>query len=186
VEDGARLSLGLTWTRVAPGGEATLALGRVAGGANDGWLAAARAELAGGLGLEARTVWDEDWEPGPTDARLDWSTAALSLEAGFARVPGGWEPDLGGPAEEVSLAAEFRPSERWTLAADLRYDLLRDHPREVGIGVGWRNECVAVDLSASRRYTSAGDEGTTEFGLSVDLLGFSASDPRVAPGACRG
>jgi hypothetical protein len=47
---------------------------------------------------------------------------------------------------------------------------------------------VEVDVSLARRYTSAdGGEASTDFGLSVDLIGFSAGDrPRVQPGACRG
>ena len=40
----------------------------------------------------------------------------------------------------------------------------------------------------ARRYTSADDEGpSTDFGLSVNLNGFSAGrQARVTPGRCRG
>jgi LPS-assembly protein len=93
-----------------------------------------------------------------------------------------------GWGEEVSLDAEFRPSERWTFQAEARYDLVDDRPRQLGLGLGWRNECVEVDLSWAHRYTSADDgDPSTEFGLSVGLLGFSTSGTRrVAPGTCRG
>ena len=54
------------------------------------------------------------------------------------------------------------------------------------IGAGWRNECVTVDLSVSRRYTETDDvDPSTSFGLSVNLNGFSAAGQSVtAARAC--
>ena len=56
-----------------------------------------------------------------------------------------------------------------------------------GIGVEWRNECVTVDLSVRRRYTSTADvEPSTDFDLAVTLNGFSAGrSAPVPPGRCR-
>lgn len=200
VEEGGRLSLGLTWTRQTPLGVSTLAFERVlrtealdAGRASglDGtasdWLVAGRVDLAEGLAFGARALIDEELSLGKTDARLDWSSEALTLEAAYVRVPADLLEDRSERVEELSLEAAFRPSERWTLRTEARYDLARDQAGLVGVGVEWRNECVEVDVSVARSYTSDGEEPSTDFGLSINLLGFLAGDgPRVEPGACHG
>lgn len=198
VEDGGRLSLGVNWTRTAPGVASTLSFGRVLrteaqevssvsglSGETSHWLVAGEVELDEGLSLQARTLLGDGLEPGKTEARAEWDSGLISLEAGYARIPADLFEDRDELAEELSFATELRPSEHWTLRTEARYDLERDEARRLGLGIAWRNECVEVDVSLARGYTSADEEPSTEFGLSVDLLGFSAG-PRVTPAACRG
>jgi LPS-assembly protein len=201
VEEGGRLSLGLTWTRVAAGARSTLTFGRLfrtepfeasetsgLAGTTSDWLLSGRVELAGGLAFDARALFAEDLSLGRTEAAVDWRTEALTLEAAYLNLPADLFEDRPDRVEELSLEAELRASDRWTFRTDARYDLARDRPGRIGVGVVWRNECVEVDVSLARRYTSAdGGEASTDFGLSVDLIGFSVGDrPRVEPGACRG
>ena len=63
-----------------------------------------------------------------------------------------------------------------------------DAPVRAEIGAGWRNECVTVDLSASRRYTDTDDvDPSTSFGLSVNLAGFSTGQTAMpAARSCEG
>lgn len=184
-EEGARGALGLAWTRQAGGSAATLTLGRVFGQEEeDAWLVAAGLDLPERLSLRSRATLGEEWDLTSAEALVAWESAALSLSGGWAFLE-----DLGGErAADVVLDAEFRPSERWTLRTEARYDLDAGAPRELGLGLGWRNECVEVDVSVERSYTLSGDgKPATTFGLSVGLLGFSTTGgARVAPGACRG
>ena len=55
-----------------------------------------------------------------------------------------------------------------------------------GVGLEFRNECMLVDLSLSRRFTSSTNvDPTTDFSLAVDLLGFGGGK-KVGPAqACR-
>lgn len=200
VEEGGRLSLGLSWTRVMPGGESALSFGRLlrteglatstasglSGTASD-WLLGGTLDLDSGFGFAARALLDEDLGLGKAEARVDWSTEAVTLKAAYLRLPRDPLEDRAGDVEALSLDAALEASDRWTLRGDSRYDLTRDEPERLGAGVVWRNECVEVDVSLARRYTTADDgDATTEFGLSVNLLGFSADGrPRVRPGDCR-
>ena len=64
-----------------------------------------------------------------------------------------------------------------------RYDFEADRATRAGVGLEFRNECLLVDLSLSRRFTtSTSVKPTTDFGLSVDLLGFGGS---AKPGPAR-
>ncbi len=55
------------------------------------------------------------------------------------------------------------------------------------MGVEFRNECVAVDLSLSRRFTSSTSvTPTTDFALSVELIGFGSGQKAGPSGQCRG
>lgn len=199
-EEGGRLSLGLSWTRQVPGAVATLSFGRVLrteglevsdasglGGTASHWLAAGRVDIAGGFALDARALLEDDLSPGKVEAKLGWSAEALTIGAAYLRLPADPFEERPDAVEELSLQGAFRPSPRWTLRGDTRYDLARDRPGRLRLGVTWRSECVEVDVSVARRYTTSGDaEPATDFGLSINLIGFSAGNaPRVEPGACR-
>ncbi len=198
VEAGARLSFGLAWTREAGGYAATLALGRVlreepapasvasglAGIASD-TLIEARLDLADGFALSGRALLD-GWSFGKSEAQVDWAGEAVTLSAAFVHLP----PDAAEQREETTsewtLDAEWRATDRWTLRAGGRYDLASEAPSRASLGVGWRSECVEVDLSATRRYTTPDSlDPSTDFGLSVNLLGFRAGGQAARPGACR-
>ncbi|WP_206074782.1 hypothetical protein [Alexandriicola marinus] len=82
----------------------------------------------------------------------------------------------------------FQLTPNWSVSAEGRYDVSADELARAGFGVGYRNECVTVDLSVSRRYTIIETvEPATEFGLSVNLTGFSAGRSNAGPaGHCQG
>jgi LPS-assembly protein len=201
VEEGGRLSLGLSWTRTVSGAASSLSVGRVfrteiletsAASGLDGtasdWLVAGQIDLDVGLSVGARLLLDNDLSLARSEARLDWSSELVTLEAVYVRLPADRFENRPDRVEELSFEGEFRPSDRWAFRTEARYDLAREELGELGVGLTWRNECVEVDASLSRRYTSSDDqEPSTDFGLSVDLIGFSAANaPRVEPGACRG
>ncbi|SHJ21599.1 LPS-assembly protein LptD [Wenxinia saemankumensis] len=200
-EDGARLSFGLTWTRTAPSGSAlALTFGRILreeaepftlssgldGLASD-WLLAARADLPAGLTARARAIVDNEGQFDKTEARIDWQTSSLALGATYLFLP--QEPPEGrlDRIAEWAVDARWQVSPVWSLSLDARYDLARDEPVETGIGLGWQSECVEVDVSLSRSYTSGETDPVTDLGLAVNLRGFSAGDGlAVPPGRCDG
>ncbi|WP_210527552.1 LPS-assembly protein LptD [Rubellimicrobium arenae] len=202
VEEGGRLSLGLAWTRQGPGFTSAVALGRVLrteaqdssgasglSGTVSDWLLSGQVDLDGGFALDARTLLADEMDAiGKSEARVDWSNDLVTLSAAYLFLPADDAEERPDVAAEWTIDAEWRPSDRWTLRAGTRYDVANDRPARAGVGFGWRNECVDVDVSAARRYTSSDDSGpSTDFGLSVNLNGFSAGrQARVTPGQCRG
>lgn len=196
VETGARAALGLSWTRrAASGWESRLTFGRVLrADAQDGftdasgldgtlsdWLVAGQLTSPEGLGFDGRLVVDDEFDIAKTEIRASWSSPRIDLAAGYLFL----EADpLDGRDEDVAewtLDTTYRVNDVWTVGFDTRVDAAASEPIEAELMVGWQNECVAVDLSVSRRFTSSTNvEPSTEFGLTVDLLGFSTG--RAAPG----
>ncbi len=202
VETGLRGAIGLSWTWAgAEGHLAGLTLGRVyretadpglspasgLAGTRSDWLLAGQLDLANGLSFSGRTLLDDDGDFGKSAGRIDWSSARVDLSAAYVWLPADAMEARPDPISEWTVDAAWRLGERWTLRADGRYDVAADQPARAGLGLGWRNECVTVDLSVSRRYTSSTTvEPATDFGLSVSLGGFSAGQStELARAACR-
>ena len=79
------------------------------------------------------------------------------------------------PISELALAGSFPLSRHWRARANFRYDIEEFGTTRAGAGLNYRNECVEVDLSVQRRFTSSSvvDPSTT-FGFTISLAGFSA------------
>jgi len=200
---GATLAAGLSWTRTAPSGlETRLAFGRLLrdrdatgftpssgldGQASD-WLVAGQLRLPAGLSVTARSLIGDAGQPGKTDARIGWQGDRMQLAAAYVWLPADMAEDRDEPISEWSLDAGFAVSDRWRITVEGRYDVARDAPAQAGLGLGWRNDCLAVDLSVSRRYTdTVALDPSTDFNLSVTLNGFSSGRTAgTAPGGCRG
>jgi LPS-assembly protein len=193
VEEGLRAAFGLHWTRLAPGGsETALTFGRVfhmqdpgfttgsgLAGLSSDWLIAGHLGLPGGFRLDGRTLIDDAFDFGRTEGRLDWSNPRLSIGAAYVFLPADVDENRPLAASEWTLDALYRIDDRWEIRADARYDVALGEPARAGFGIGWRNECVTVDLSIARRYTSSTFvEPSTSFGLAMNLNGFSTG--RVA------
>lgn len=198
-EDGLTAALGLTWTRIAPSGVTTrLTFGRLVQngaegaasatsgleGAMSDWLVAGQADLGLGLTVMARTLLADDLSPGKSEARIVWAGEGIDLAAAYVSLPADAAEARAADIAEWSFDLGWRLNDTWAIAADARYDLAADRPARAGLGVTWSNECVTVDVSVARRYTSSTTlEPATDFGLSVTLDGFSAgqgADRRVA------
>lgn len=202
-EEGPRLSWGLSWTRAAGERSAAILAGQVlraepAGfsaasglrGTTSDLLIAGRLDLGDGFGLLGRGLLEGGpGRPafGKSEARLDWEGSRVTLSAAYLYLPADAEEGRPSRAAEWSVDGAWRPSARWSFGAGARYDLAGGGPARARVSIGWRSECVEVDLSASRRYTAAGEASpSTDLGLSINLSGFSAGGAApLAPRACR-
>ncbi|MFZ3583368.1 LPS-assembly protein LptD [Loktanella sp. DJP18] len=201
VEDGAKLALGLTWTRAGSEGVTSqLSFGRIlraqadpqftlTSGQRDAvsdWLVAGQIALPRGLTFDGRALLQDDGTTTLATARVFWNRPEVQLAGGYI-----WQaadPAIGRTevVSEYSFDGAVQVTPAWNVSFDTRYDIARDGPVRAGVGLGWRNECVTVSLSVSRRYASSTTvQPTTDYGLSVALQGFSANGlPRLAPTAC--
>jgi LPS-assembly protein len=95
----------------------------------------------------------------------------------------GRNDDLG----EWAFDAGYRFDSDWTAGVNWRYDFAEAEPTRAGLRLGYENECVDVELSVSRRYTTSSTlDPATEFGLTLALNGFGATrEGRSQARGCR-
>lgn len=201
-ERGWRASAGLQMSRTGPaGGSQSLTFGRIyqsrpqpdfspASGQAEpysDWLISAKIDLPIGLRFDARSLFDDALEFNKTEARLAWRNDRVDLAAGYVWLPADPTRERDEVASEWSADVGVQLTPHWSLSAEGRYDISADELARAGVGIGYRNECVTVDLSVSRRYTVIEKvEPATEFGLSINLTGFSSGRSTGGPpGRCR-
>lgn len=202
VETGTQAALGLTWTRVGTTGTtSSLTFGKILrdravnafspssglDGATSDWLIGGQVITPDGFVFDTRSLVDGSTGLTRADNRIAWRNDAVELAAAYIWQAKDLTEDRPETVSEWTLDAGFRLSRAWAMTLDARYDIAADRPVRAGIGFEWRNECVTIDVSASRRYTSSSTvEPTTTFGLSGSLTGFSAGRSQGGPAAaCR-
>lgn len=199
LETGLRGAAGLSWSRSGPRGwRSTLTFGRVfraapepdfsetsgLRGTRSDWLIAGNIRFGQNLAFAVRSLMQDDTTFTRTEARLDWTGARVNLAAVYVFLPADADEDRAEPVSEWTFDADWDISAAWSVSAEARYDLVADAPARAALGANWRNECVEVGLSVSRRYTSSANvEPVTDYGLSVELLGFAAD--AAGPGPAR-
>jgi LPS-assembly protein len=202
VERGARANLGLGWTRIDPAGWTLgLSLGRVLRAADPGqfsaasgldgqrsdWLVGGQLGLADGTLVTARSLIGESGEVTRGEMRVDLARARLDLSGALVWARADEAEDRAIDTREVSFASRYRFNGNWTGKATGRYDLAAERGTLAGFGVEYRTECVLVDFSLSRRFTSSSSvAASTDFGLSVDLIGFGGANVPGPARQCRG
>lgn len=202
VEDGARANLGLTFTHIAPSGAtAALAFGRVfrsedpgtfsaasgLDGRSSDWLAAFRIAAAPGLSLTNRLVLDDDFSLTKGEMRLDFARDRVALASSYVWMLADATEGRAEDVSEVLLDGRLQLNPAWSARVTTRYDFATDKAAEAGLTMEWKNECLKVDLSLSRRFTSSTTvQPTTDVALSVELLGFGGATRPGPARACRG
>jgi LPS-assembly protein len=200
-EGGARANIGFDYLRSDPGG---LTLGITAGrvirpvdlgqfsvasglnGQKSDWLLAWGVQNADGVSLTNRLLLSDDLSLTKAELRFDLARPRYSLS-------GGYEYLLADPAEnrpdrlsELVLDARYDLTRNWSAGLANRYDLVAHRATRAGLVMTFQNECVDFNLSLSRRYTSSTNvRPSTDFGLSVELLGFGGGSAAGAAKVCR-
>ena len=202
VERGPRANIGIGYTRHDPDGWSLgvtvgrvfrdadrLQFGPASGlqGRNSDWLAAIRMARVDGLALTNRLVFDDALRVSKAEMRLDLQRDDYGIGASYLwMLP---DPTESRPARVSELVFEgrYRLTPNWQGHFTTRYDFEADRAASAGVLFEFRNECLKMDLSLSRRFTSSGAiRPTTRLGLSVDLLGFGGSALPGPARACRG
>lgn len=197
VETGLRGAAGLTWSRIGEGGwDSTLTVGRVfrentatdfsltsglRNTASD-WLIAGQLQTPAGLDLHSRLILDDNYDITKSETRLSWSSHKLDLSAGYIFLPADLAESRPNDVSEWSIDSSYSFNDTWSMGLDARYDVDSNKPTRTGLQVGWQNECVTVDFSVSRRFTTSTTlDPSTDFGLSIGLNGFGAGRSVTAP-----
>ena len=190
-EDGPQLAYGVNYARYGPKWQSLLTLGQVirdtsqpgfsstsglAGEFSD-FLLAGQVRADFGLDLTARTIFDDSFDVSKAEIRGDWNGELLSLTGSYLWLQADAAEGRSQAVSEVYLDGEYKLNSLWTASANWRYDLADARAATAGVGLTYRNECVEVDLSLNRRYISSTSvEPTTDFGFTIALRGFNASN----------
>jgi LPS-assembly protein len=203
VERGIRANIGLNYLRKNPDGWSIGAtVGRVLrandlgqftsgsglNGYQSDWLAAFQLVHPDGVGLTNRVLMDDDLSPTKVELLFSLDQDRYGLEAGYLFHRADSAEGRTIDTNEITLDGRFDlGSSGWTANLSNRYDLEADRASKAAIGLGFHNECLSVDLSLSRRFTSSTSvRPTTDFSLSLELLGFGGGKGAGPSRQCRG
>ncbi|MDF3605908.1 LPS assembly protein LptD [Paracoccus sp. DMF-8] len=171
-ESGLRANLGLTWTRLDPSGwSLALTAGRVLrsrvdpafmgssplGGRRSDWLVSAQCSHPDGLAIANRALFDDSLHISRNDFRLGWLRPDLQLSAGYLWMDSDALENRDDDVSELTANADWQIANNWWGAAELRYDFSADRAQKELVGLEYRNECLTVDMSVKRRFSSSGD-----------------------------
>lgn len=200
-EQGTRLNLGLSYTRYDPAGWSTgVTVGRVvrmrdlgqftegsglSGQASD-WLVTTHIGGLGGLSLLNRALFGDDLSPDKNELRLAYAGRRGELAASYIWLEADPAESRPSDTSELTMTGKLGIGRQWVASTELRYDFEANRPSRAGLGLGYRNECVTIDLSVSHRYASStSSSADTDLGLQVSLNGFGAkNDGRAYRRSC--
>jgi len=188
VENGLRANVGLTWTRVNDQGLSfTLAGGKVfrladmgvfsaasgLDGVSSDWLFGGQIQLGSRFFAQGRALIADDFTITKTESLAAWHGDKLSLAGGHVWVIADAAEARPDPIHELTLDTSYRFNDNWASSFSAHWDAAAGTTTMASVGLEYRNECIAIDLSVSRRFTSSGIlTPTTDFGFGVVLTGF--------------
>ena len=202
-ETGLRANVGLGWTRHDPDGWSLgVTVGRVirlddrdqfpddtglSGGLSD-WLVAGSLKIDNRLELLSRTLLGDNLDFTRSETRLTWRDERLAISG--THIWEAAEPQEGRPDDlsEIGVGGSYRFDPTWAATGNWRLNADEGKTTRAGLGLQYRNECITVDLSLSRRFTSSTTVvPATDIDLQVSLTGFGlGDDPGVVRRSCRG
>ena len=189
-ERGLVAAYGLSWTRLgAKGLQSSVTPGQITRdiadnsfsptsglrGTTSDLLVAGQLKTDNGLSLTARALFDARLDLAKGEARGTWQTPRAAIGASYVWLGADVFEDRPSTVSEWSVDGLYRLSRHWTGSANIRYDVASNKTAEAGLGLQYRNECVEIELSLSRRFTSSVIlTPSTDFGFTIGLKGFSA------------
>ncbi|MBF9036151.1 LPS assembly protein LptD [Rhodobacterales bacterium HKCCE2091] len=190
-ETGGRLAFGISYTRTDPlGWSLGTTVGRIwrdedamqftAGSGLDGtrsdWLWALNLTLGSDFSLMNRAVFDDGFTFTSNEIALLWTGDRHDLESSVTFLSADAAEGRPEDTAEFYLAGGYDFGRGWSGEAAWRYDFAADETTRGALGIGYETECIDVEFSLSRRFTSSATVApATEFGLTVALNGFGAN-----------
>jgi LPS-assembly protein len=140
----------------------------------------------GHLGLLSRFLLNQDLTPSKAEMLFRIQRPKINLSGGYRYILADIAENRDQDVRELVLDSTYDMTGNWTAHLTNRYDLVSESTAQAGLQMTYRNECLLVDLSVSRRYTSSTSiEPSTDFGLMVELLGFGGSAAQGPQHQCR-
>ena len=191
-EQGVRANLGVSWTRYDPKGWSLgVTVGRIIrekdlgqfvgydalDGKNSHWLATIHFDLPGRLGVMNRALFDDDFSFDRNKLRMTYNADRLYLAGSLNWLSSNAAENRPSDTSEISLDGRYTINQNWGTNWEYRYDFVQNRAAAAELGVKYRNECVSVGVSLSRRFTSSASVlPTTDFGFTIGLVGFGSTE----------
>lgn len=188
-ERGTVGAYGVNWARYDPAGrETALTLGQVIrnetdssftdssglSGIRSDYLVAGQIKTLNGWAVTARSLFDSSFQFTKAEILGSYRHRRGQISGSYLWLTEDAAEDRDIDTSEIFLDGGFDLAKNWKASADWRYDLEASRASDAGLGLTYFNECVEVDFSLRRRYTSSSTlEPSTSFGLSIGLRGFS-------------
>ena len=145
------------------------------------WLVAGAIETPSGIELVARALLKDLGYIKKAEARMAWKNPTHKIAATYVGLSADTLEGRATPLSSLALNWQYRFAPDWQSASDFQFNATNGKLSKLNFGLKYANECVDVNFSASRHFsTSTTFSNKTEFGLSVELSGFS-SGVRKAP-----
>ncbi|MEP3686806.1 MAG: LPS assembly protein LptD [Sulfitobacter dubius] len=190
-ERGAVAAFGVNWARIDPNGlDASFSFGQVIRadadddfsfssglqGTYSDFLLAGQLRSDNGLALIGRGLVDDDFEVAKAELRGVWNFKRGQIASSYVWLQEDAAEDRDEDVSEITFDGSFSINSQWQASADWRFDLADERAATAGLGLSYNNECVQVDLSVSRSYSSSTSvEPSTDFGFNIGLRGFAAN-----------
>lgn len=200
VENGSRVNLGINYLRTDPNGWTLgVTAGRVVrrqdsvqfsggsglNGLKSDWMLAWQLGMTD-LDLTNRLLFDDHFNMTKAELNATYSLDRFTLSTGYVHTVADASEARNDPISELNLGSSYEFADNWTGRLASRYDFESKSTAKASAGLTFRNECLLVDLSLSRRFTSSTSvDASTDFGLSVELLGFGGSSAAGSARQCR-
>ncbi len=198
-EAGLRANLGIGWTRQAASGwslgvtggrvirrtdDSTLPASSGLGGTRSDWLSAAHLRTGSGLLLSNRALIADDLTLSREEMRLGFQRGSLDLAMGYLWMEADASESRDQATSELLVDAGWDVAARWRSTLSTRFDYTADRAAYAGLAMKYTNECLATEVSLSRRFTSSTNVSPeTALGLSVELAGLGGAR-RAQGGQC--
>ncbi|MEM1076318.1 MAG: LPS assembly protein LptD [Pseudomonadota bacterium] len=189
-ERGTVGAFGVNWSRVTPSGwEGAMTLGQVfrneadedftrssgLSGTESDYLIAGQLRTLNGLAFTARTLFDSSFDFTKAEVLGQYVRPKMAVSGSYIWLIKDEVEGRSLDTSEIYLDGRYNVSDSWVANADWRYDMVENRSSTAGLSLVYFNECVEVDFSVRRRYTSSSSlEPSTSFGLTIGLRGFSA------------
>lgn len=190
-EEGSRATVGLKWSRFTPSGWAmTFAAGRIfrfdgtnsfssasglAGDQSD-WLLATQLQLGSQFALQGRALIDDNFDIAKTESRLAYIQDVWQISAAHLWVESDPLENRNEPIHELRLDGAYQLNDFWRISAESDVDIAASQVTSGKLGLQYKNECLSVDFSLSRRFTASTNvDPTTDVRVQVELLGFGGA-----------
>jgi LPS-assembly protein len=190
-EQGRRANLGIAYTRTDPLG---WSLGVVAGmvlrdtdggqftpgsgldGSRSDFLLATHFSASDSWSVINRALFDERLEFTSNELSLAWRGEDHDVLSSYTWLEADPAEGRDRDMAEWAFDARYGFAPDWQAGVDWRYDFVENAATRAGLAVNYANECVDVEFSLSRRFTtSATVTPATELGLTISLNGFGTT-----------
>ena len=139
------------------------------------WLVVGSLETTSGIELVARALVKDAGDITKTEARFIWQNSEHEIATSHVGLSADIMEGRTTSLSSLALNWKYNLSSNWQSISEFQLDSAVGRLSKLNLGFNYENECVKIDFSASRRFsTSAILNDKTEFGLTIELLGFSS------------